>query len=73
MSELERVAGDVFVATHPFCSTTTTVVLGEGEGCLVVDPGVTAAEIDALAAAIATMGRRIVAGFSTHPHWDHLL
>lgn len=31
--ELERVAHGVFVATHPFCFTTTTVVLGEEDGC----------------------------------------
>ncbi|TRW46058.1 MBL fold metallo-hydrolase [Georgenia yuyongxinii] len=70
---LEQVADGVLVAIHPFCATTTTVVLGDAGGCLVVDPAVTAAEIDALAAELARRGLRVVAGFSTHPHWDHLL
>ncbi|WP_127131921.1 MBL fold metallo-hydrolase [Georgenia sp. SYP-B2076] len=73
MTSLVAVADGVLVATHPFCTTTTTVVLGADGGCLVVDPAVTAAEIDALAAELAALGRRVTAGFSTHPHWDHLL
>lgn len=70
---LVEVADGVLVATRPFERTTTTVVLGDDGGCLVVDPGVTAAEIDALAADLAAKGRRVTAGFATHPHWDHLL
>ncbi|WP_448070561.1 MBL fold metallo-hydrolase [Georgenia yuyongxinii] len=70
---LAEVADGVLVATHPFCTTTTTVVLGDDGGCLVVDPAVTAAEIDALATELTRRGLRVVAGFSTHPHWDHLL
>lgn len=62
MFELERVAHGVFVGTHPFCFTTTTVVLGEEDGFLVVDPGVTDAAIHAVAASIAGMGRRIDVG-----------
>jgi glyoxylase-like metal-dependent hydrolase (beta-lactamase superfamily II) len=73
VTALVEVADGVLVATHPFCTTTTTVVLGDEGGCLVVDPAVTAVEIDALAAELARRGRRVVAGFSTHPHWDHLL
>ncbi|KAE8765073.1 MBL fold metallo-hydrolase [Georgenia thermotolerans] len=73
MTALAAVADGVLVATHEFCTTTTTVVLGEDGGCLVVDPAVTPAEIDALAAELAALGRRVTASFSTHPHWDHLL
>ena len=40
MTSLVAVAEGVLVATHPFCSITTTVVLGDGDGCLVVDPAV---------------------------------
>lgn len=70
---LVEVADGVLVATHAFDTQTTTVVLGDGAGCLVVDPGVTAAEIDALAVQLHARGRRVTAAFSTHPHWDHLL
>ncbi|NED96695.1 MBL fold metallo-hydrolase [Phytoactinopolyspora alkaliphila] len=73
MGALVPVAGGVLVATHSFCTTTTTVVLGSDGGCLIVDPAVTADEIDVVAAEIATMGRRVTVGFSTHPHWDHML
>ncbi|WP_262851639.1 MBL fold metallo-hydrolase [Mumia quercus] len=69
-----EVAPGVLVATHPFCATTTTVVVGaDGRECLVVDPAVTAAEIDALAADLASRGLTVTGAFSTHPHWDHLL
>lgn len=69
-----EVAPGVLVATHPFCATTTTVVVGaDGRECLVVDPAVTAEEIDALAADLASRGLAVTGAFSTHPHWDHLL
>ncbi|GAA1629458.1 MBL fold metallo-hydrolase [Georgenia ruanii] len=73
MTALAAVTDGVLVATHEFCTTTTTVIFGDDDGCLVVDPAVTASEIDALAAEIAALGRRVAAAFSTHPHWDHLL
>ncbi|MBO3103681.1 MBL fold metallo-hydrolase [Cellulomonas fengjieae] len=41
--------------------------------CLVVDPAVTAREVDALAAAIRDRGWTPVAVWSTHAHWDHVL
>lgn len=69
-----EVAPGVLVATHPFCATTTTVVVGaDGRECLVVDPAVTADEIDALAADLGSRGLTVTGAFSTHPHWDHLL
>ncbi|MFD1826315.1 MULTISPECIES: MBL fold metallo-hydrolase [Mumia] len=69
-----EVAPGVLVATHPFCTTTTTVVVGaDGRECLVVDPAVTASEIDALAAELASRELTVTGAFSTHPHWDHLL
>lgn len=73
MADLVPVAEGVSVATHSFGNTTSTVVDGDSDGCLVVDPAVTAAEIDDRTAEIAGTSRRVVAGFSTHPHWDHLL
>lgn len=73
MSSLVEVAPGVLVATSRFEATTTTVVLDDAAGALVIDPGVAADEIEQLADQLAAQGRRVVLGFSTHPHWDHLL
>jgi len=40
---------------------------------LLIDPGVTGEEMAALADVLGELGQPVVAGFSTHPHWDHLL
>jgi glyoxylase-like metal-dependent hydrolase (beta-lactamase superfamily II) len=40
---------------------------------LLVDPGVLGYEMAALADDLRELGQPVVAGFSTHPHWDHLL
>ncbi|WP_231384065.1 MBL fold metallo-hydrolase [Cellulomonas sp. URHD0024] len=53
--------------------TTSTVVVAPDRSCLVVDPGVTAHEIDLLSSSIRVHGWRPVAVWSTHGHWDHLL
>jgi hydroxyacylglutathione hydrolase len=63
----------VLVATAEFDLTTTTVLAGGDGGCLVIDPAVTVADLAALAAALAGRGLRPRAGWSTHPHWDHVL
>jgi glyoxylase-like metal-dependent hydrolase (beta-lactamase superfamily II) len=68
-----EIAPGVLVATAVLYTTTSTVVVGPGGGCLVVDPAVTVAEVAEMAAALAERGLRAAAGWSTHPHWDHLL
>ncbi|TDC53919.1 MBL fold metallo-hydrolase [Jiangella ureilytica] len=73
MAGLAEVTRTVLVATHDFCTHTTTVVVGDDGGCLVVDPGVTPAELSDLAGALTARGLRVAAGFATHPHWDHVL
>lgn len=70
---LAQIAPGVLVATSEIFTTTTTVVVSPGGGCLVVDPAVTVADLAALAAELAERGLRPRAGFSTHPHWDHVL
>jgi glyoxylase-like metal-dependent hydrolase (beta-lactamase superfamily II) len=42
-------------------------------GVLLIDPGITGAEMVALASDLREFGQPVVAGFSTHPHWDHVL
>lgn len=73
MTGLVAVTRNVLVATHEFCTSTTTVVTGGDGSCLVVDPGVTPAELDDLAAGLAARRLHVAAGFATHPHWDHVL
>jgi glyoxylase-like metal-dependent hydrolase (beta-lactamase superfamily II) len=70
---VDEVATGVFVATANRYTTTTTVVVGADGGCLLIDPAVTVADLTALADWLAERGLRPVTGWSTHPHWDHLL
>jgi glyoxylase-like metal-dependent hydrolase (beta-lactamase superfamily II) len=50
-----------------------TVVVQSAAGALLIDPGITRDEMAALANDLQGLGQRVVAGFSTHPHWDHVL
>jgi hydroxyacylglutathione hydrolase len=69
----QEVAPGVWVATADTYTTTTTVVAAADGSCLVVDPAVSPADLDALATWLSSRGLRPVAGWSTHPHWDHVL
>jgi hydroxyacylglutathione hydrolase len=73
MRELTEVAPGVLVAAARQYMTTSTVLIGARGTCLVVDPAVSVAEVSGLAAELASRALRPVAGWSTHPHWDHLL
>ena len=73
MRSLTEVAPGVLVATSSYALTTSTVVVGSSGGCLVIDPAVTTADLAGLAAALAARGLRPAVGWSTHPHWDHVL
>jgi glyoxylase-like metal-dependent hydrolase (beta-lactamase superfamily II) len=42
-------------------------------GVLLIDPGVLGDELSCLGNDIRELGGPVVTGFSTHPHWDHLL
>jgi hydroxyacylglutathione hydrolase len=69
----DEVAPGVYVATAEKYTTTTTIVAGADGGCLLIDPAVSVAELAVLARWLRARGLRPVAGWSTHPHWDHLL
>ncbi|MEU8205513.1 MBL fold metallo-hydrolase [Streptosporangium sp. NPDC049046] len=69
---LKQVAEGVWVHESEFVQTNTVVVRGRA-GVLLIDPGVTGSELDCLANDLREAGRPVVAGFSTHPDWDHLL
>ncbi|WP_086840334.1 MBL fold metallo-hydrolase [Amycolatopsis kentuckyensis] len=69
---LNQVADGVWVRQSEWVWSNTTVVRGD-DGLVVVDPGIRGAELDGLADDLDRLGIPVVAGFSTHPHWDHLL
>jgi glyoxylase-like metal-dependent hydrolase (beta-lactamase superfamily II) len=69
---LRQVADGVLIHESEFVQTNAVVVEGRA-GVLLVDPGVYDSELVCLANDLLELGRPVVAGFSTHPHWDHLL
>jgi glyoxylase-like metal-dependent hydrolase (beta-lactamase superfamily II) len=69
---LSQVAEGVRIHQSEFCQTNAVVVEGR-DGVLLIDPGVRGDELVCLANDLSDLGQTVVAGFSTHPHWDHLL
>jgi glyoxylase-like metal-dependent hydrolase (beta-lactamase superfamily II) len=72
MAKLTEIADGVWVRQSEWVWT-NSIVVRAGDGLVLVDPGITGAELDALADDVEALGLPVVAGFSTHPHWDHLL
>ncbi|WP_246277685.1 MBL fold metallo-hydrolase [Phytohabitans rumicis] len=50
-----------------------TVVVQGRAGVLLIDAGITGGEMACLANDLSELGQPVVAGFSTHPDWDHVL
>ena len=69
---LRQVAEGVLIHESEFCQSNAVVVQGRA-GVLLIDPGILGHEMSALADDLRELGQPVVAGFSTHPHWDHLL
>ncbi|KRB36843.1 MBL fold metallo-hydrolase [Microbacterium sp. Root180] len=69
---LQQIAAGVWVHESDFLKSNTVIVQGR-DGVLLIDPGITTVELDDIAADLRHLGQRVVAGFSTHPHWDHVL
>jgi glyoxylase-like metal-dependent hydrolase (beta-lactamase superfamily II) len=69
---LRQVAEGVLIHQSEFCQSNAVVVQGRA-GVLLIDPGILSYEMAALADDFRELGQPVVAGFSTHPHWDHLL
>jgi glyoxylase-like metal-dependent hydrolase (beta-lactamase superfamily II) len=69
---LRQVAEGVLTHESEFLQSNAVVVQGRA-GVLLIDPGVYGDEMDCLASDLSDSGQTVVAGFSTHPHWDHLL
>lgn len=69
---LKHVAEGVLVHESEFIQSNSVVVQGR-DGVLLIDPGITRDEMAHLANDLRELGQRVVAGFSTHPDWDHVL
>ena len=69
---LKQVAEGVLVHASEFIQSNSVVVQGP-DGVLLIDPGITADEMAVLANDLRELGQPVVAGFSTHPDWDHVL
>ncbi|HWO67877.1 MAG TPA: MBL fold metallo-hydrolase [Umezawaea sp.] len=69
---LNQVADGVWVRQSEWVRSNAVVVRGEA-GLVLVDPGISGADLEQLADDVDRLGVPVVAGFSTHLHWDHLL
>ena len=72
MGTLDEVADGVWVRQSEWVWSNAVVVRGD-DGLILVDPGIAGSDLDQLADDVDRLGLPVVAGFSTHPHWDHLL
>ncbi len=72
MGELNQVADGVWVRQSEWVWTNSIAVRGE-DGLILVDPGIDGDELNQLADDVERLDLPVVAGFSTHPHFDHLL
>jgi glyoxylase-like metal-dependent hydrolase (beta-lactamase superfamily II) len=69
---LNEVADGVWVRQSEWVWSNAIVVRGT-DGLIVVDPGIDGSDLNELADDVDGLGIPVVAGFCTHPHWDHLL
>lgn len=69
---LKHVAEGVLVHQSELLQN-NSVVVQDGAGVLLVDPGITGGEMECLANDLRALGQPVAAGFSTHPDWDHVL
>jgi glyoxylase-like metal-dependent hydrolase (beta-lactamase superfamily II) len=69
---LTQVAEGVLTHQSELLQNNTVVVQGRA-GVLLIDAGITGAEMTCLASDLRELGQPVVAGFSTHPDWDHVL
>ena len=69
---LRQVAEGVLIHQSEFCQSNAVVVQGQA-GALLIDAGIYGHEMACLANDLSESGQTVVASFSTHPHWDHVL
>src|SRR3954469_16244342 len=69
---LNQVSDGVWVRQSEWVWSNAVVVRGDG-GFILVDPVIDGSDLNQLSDDVDGLGLPVVAGFSTHPHWDHLL
>src|SRR5918992_2549488 len=69
---LRQAAKGVLVHQSELLQNNAVVVQGRA-GVLLIDPGIQGSEMACLANDLRELGQPVVAGFSTHPDWDHVL
>jgi glyoxylase-like metal-dependent hydrolase (beta-lactamase superfamily II) len=69
---LKQVAEGVLIHQSELLQNNAVVVHGRA-GVLLIDPGIRGSEMVCLANDLRELGQPVVAGFSTHPDWDHVL
>jgi glyoxylase-like metal-dependent hydrolase (beta-lactamase superfamily II) len=69
---LKQVADGVLIHQSELLQNNAVVVQGRS-GVLLIDPGITGDEMACLANDLHELGQSVVAGFATHPDWDHVL
>src|SRR6266516_3089013 len=69
---LNQVADGVWVRQSAWVWSNAIAVRAES-GLILVDPGIDGSDLNQLADDLDRLGMPVTGGFSTHPHWDHLL
>ena len=69
---LTQAAEGVLVHQSELLQNNAVAVQGR-DGVLLIDPGIQGDEMACLAKDLREVGQPVVAGFSTHPDWDHVL
>ncbi len=69
---LTQLADGVWVRQSEWVWSNATAVRGE-RGLILGDPGIAGSDLNELADDLGRLGIPALAGFSTHPHGDHLL
>src|SRR3954469_11056958 len=69
---LNEVADGAWVRQSEWVWSNAIVVHGK-DGLILVDPGIAGSDLVELADDVDRLGIPVIAGFSTHLHWDHLL
>ncbi|MCX5281622.1 MULTISPECIES: MBL fold metallo-hydrolase [unclassified Streptomyces] len=72
MGKLNQVADGVWVRQSEWVWSNSIVVRVD-DGLVLIDPGIHGTELSQLADDVEQLGLPVLAGFATHPHWDHLL
>jgi len=69
---LKQVAEGVLIHQSELLQNNAVVVQGRA-GVLLIDPGIRDSEMICLANDLRELSQPVLAGFSTHPDWDHVL